>query len=255
MYKNIKRLKYKHIYLPVFVVLWLSFFLDSTTLAKQITYNQWLTNTLVFISYIWIYSRVSKVIKQLMLFGLLVAIFGEVLFSLVLGMYTYRLDNVPIYVPFGHSIVYASIYYIAREPLVLKHKQRIYNVLFPIMIIYSSLWLLLAKDLFGFICMIVTMWLLHRQPSSKLFFLLMFFMVIYLELVGTYYQCWVWPEIWFDKLSWIPSANPPSGIGGFYFAFDVGCLWLYKHYNIKRWQRFRAIQRVRKTMVQPTNIQ
>ena len=53
----------------------------------------------------------------------------------------------------------------------------------------------------------------------------------------------------------IPSANPPSGIGGVYFAFDVGCLWLYKHYSIKRWQRFRAIQRVRKTMVQPTNIQ
>jgi len=246
---DIKQLKYKHIYLPVLAILWLSFFLDSTMLAKQIPYNQWLTNALVLISYIWTYQHVSKVLKQLMLFGLFVGVFGEVLFSLVLGMYTYRLDNVPLYIPFGHAIVYASIYYLAKEPVVLKYQQNIYSFLYPLMIIYSSLWLYFANDLFGFICMIITLWLLHRQPSSKLFFLLMFYMVICIELVGTYYQCWLWPEIWFDKISWMPSANPPSGIGGFYFAFDVGCLWFYKHYNLNRWQRFREIQRLKRQRV------
>jgi len=249
MYAKKKLLKYKHIYLPVLILLWPALFLDSTTLAEQLPYNQWLTNILVFMTYIWIYRYVSKAVRQLMIFGLLVGFFGEVFFSLVLGMYTYRLDNIPLYIPFGHAVIYASIYYLVKEPVVLKHQHAVEFFLYPLMIIYASLWLFLANDLFGFICMIMTLWLLYKQPSSRLFFLLMFFMVIYLELVGTYYQCWLWPGIWFDTYAWMPSANPPSGIGGFYFAFDIGCLWLYKHYNRKRWQRLRAIQNLHRQRI------
>jgi len=169
---------------------------------------------------------------------------GEVVFALGLGMYTYRLENVPLYVPFGHALVYAAVYYMTKERWVRKHQKRIISTLYPIIIIYATLWLIFANDVFGFVCMLVILVLFHRRPETKIFFSLMFFMVVYLELVGTYYQCWHWPSIWFGELSWVPSANPPSGIGVVYFAFDAGCLLCYKYLNLTSWRRFRAIQRI-----------
>ena len=240
----LKRLQYHHIYLPTILFLWVGLFLDSADLSNSLPYNQWLTNLLAIIVYYWVYNQVSKQIKRIMLFGILVAIFGEVLFSLVLGMYHYRLGNIPLYVFLGHSLVYTGVYYMARESVVKKHRQTFVSALYFSMILYSTLWLVLANDVFGFLCMLGVVLLLKRYQSSSLFFLLMFFMVAYLELLGTYYQCWYWPDIWFNQFSSVPSANPPSGIGFFYFAFDAGCLWLYKVFDRERWRRFLIIRQV-----------
>jgi len=228
------KIKYLHVHLFSFLIIWLGLFLDSSTQA-----NQLMTNILVIYAFLWIYYFVSTSVRQLMLFGLIVAFGGEVLFSLILGMYTYRLENLPVYIPFGHSIVYASIYYMAKEPLVKKYEEPIVKTLYLLMIIYSTLWLIMANDTFGFLCTLVILAVFKRHPHTKLFFLLMYFAVVYLELIGTYYQCWQWPEIWFDKISFINSANPPSGISVFYFGFDICCLWLYKQYDKERWKRIK----------------
>jgi len=239
------KLKFIHIYGPLLVTLWLGLFLDSSLLAQHIPNNQIITNILVLLVFTWIFFHVSKITKQLMLFGVVIAYAGEVTLALGLGMYTYRLENVPLYVPFGHAIVYAGVYYITKEPLVRQHQTSINRVLYPLMIIYATLWLVFAADVFGFICMLIIIGLFKRHPETKLFFLIMFFMVVYLELLGTYYQCWAWPNIWFDTLRWLPSANPPSGIGVVYFAFDAICLLGYKYFNLKKWRRFRALQKRR----------
>jgi len=236
-------LQYKHIYLPALVVIWLGLFFDSISLSQHIAYGQTITNIIVLTAFAWIYCHVSRVTKQLMLFGIVIAYAGEVTLSLGLGMYSYRLENVPLYVPFGHTIVYAGVYYITKEPWVRKHQQHIVQWLYPAMIIYSSLWLMLTQDVFGFICMVTALLLFKRMPETKLFFLLMFFMVVYLEILGTYYGCWIWPPVWFDVFTWVPSANPPSGIGVVYFAFDAACLLGYKIFNLQKWRRFRRIQR------------
>lgn len=240
------KLKYIHIYFPAIITVWLGLFLDSRSVALELSYNQWLTNALVGINFLWVYLNASRSIKQLMRFGVLIALGGEILFALILGMYSYRLGNIPLYIPFGHALIYASVYYIAKEPLIKKYPLHLIRLLYPLMIIYALLWLLFANDLFGFACTILILFLLHKQPLSKPFFLIMFFMVAYLELLGTYYQCWQWPDIWFNSFSWMPSANPPSGISVFYFAFDLGCLWFYKQQNRLRWHRFRNMQSLRK---------
>ncbi len=235
------QIKYLPIHAPLWIVLWLGLFLDS-----QSQQTQWLSNLLVVLSFAWTYSQVSKQVKQLMIYGLIVAVGGEVLFSLVLGMYTYRLENLPLYVPFGHAIVYASIYYLVKEPLVQKYQKNIIQTLYLAMILYSTAWLIWGNDMFGFLCMLVILWIFKRRPQTKLFFLFMFFTIVYLELLGTYYQCWYWPEVWFDQFTWVSSANPPSGISVFYFAFDAGCLWFYKRFNPKKWQRFKRIKALQK---------
>ena len=230
-------MKYLSIHAPLPIVLWFGLYLDSSSIQAQ-----WITNILVVIAFILTYIQVSKQVKQLMLFGLIVALGGELLFSLVLGMYSYRVENLPIYVPFGHTIVYASVYYFVKEPIIQKHKETMIKYLYLSIIIYASLWLIFANDMFGFLCMLVILWIFKRRPNTKLFFLVMFYTIVYLELVGTYYECWYWPTVWFDQFSWISSANPPSAISVFYFGFDAGCLWFYKRFNPQKWQRFKNIQ-------------
>lgn len=235
-------MKYLSIHSPLWFILWAGLYIDSQNLAQTYQHTQWITNVLVILSFFAIYKQVSKQVKQLMIYGLIVALGGEVLFSLVLGMYTYRLENLPLYVPFGHAIVYASVYYLIKEPWIQKHQHRIIPFLYIAMILYSTLWLFWGDDMFGFLCMLVIIWLFKRRPQTKLFFLFMFFTIVYLELLGTHYGCWYWPEIWFDKFSWISSANPPSAISVFYFAFDAGCLWFYKRFNPLKWQRFKRLK-------------
>lgn len=177
-----------------------------------------------------------------MLYGLVIAVGGEVLFSLILGMYTYRLENLPVYVPFGHSIIYAGVYYLVKEPVLKRHQAQTTQVLYYAMILYSTLWLLFSKDVLGFICMLAILGIFKWKERLKPFFLIMFFTIAYLELIATYFQCWYWPQVWFNKVPIIPSANPPSGISVFYFGFDAGCLWLYKTCNSSRWQRLKRIK-------------
>jgi len=233
-------MKYLHIHALFLPILWLGLYLDS-----QLLNQQWITNLLVLITFLWIYTQVSKQIKQLMLYGLIVALGGELLFSLVFGMYTYRLENLPLYVPLGHTIIYACVYYFVKEPTILKNRENIINFLYITMIIYSTAWLIFANDVFGFLCLVVILWIFKRRPQTKLFFLFMFFAIVYLELIGTYYQCWHWPETWFDKVPFVPSANPPSAISVFYFGFDAGCLWFYKKLQPHKWRRLKTIKAIK----------
>lgn len=237
-----KSLKYLHIYIPVLLFLWIGLFLDSLFISNYYEHGQLVTTILALPVFAWIYYKVSRQVKQLMLFGIIVAALGEVVFSLLLGMYTYRLDNVPLYVPLGHSLVYASVYYMAKEPLVQKHQKSIMKFLYISMLLYSTVWLVFGNDIFGFIATMVIVILFKRYYTTKLFFLIMYFMIVYLELIGTHYGAWIWPDVWFDKIDFITSANPPSGISVFYFGFDAGCLWFYKHYDSHRWARFRALR-------------
>ena len=44
----------------------------------------------------------------------LLSYIGELIFCTLLEMYHYRTNNIPLYVPFGHAIVYASGYVYAN---------------------------------------------------------------------------------------------------------------------------------------------
>lgn len=230
----------------MFLTLLIGLSIDSQFIAQQITYSQWISNFFVFSSFLWVYKQTSRQVKQLMLFGLIIALGGEILFSLVLGMYSYRLENLPLYVPFGHSIIYAGVYYLVKEPLFKQYQPSIIKWLFIFMILYSTLWLLFARDVFGFICMLVILGVFKWRSKTKPFFLVMFFTIVYLELLGTYFQCWYWPNSWLNQFPLIPSANPPSGISVFYFGFDAGCLWLYKLLNPQKWQRLKRFKKLQK---------
>lgn len=226
------------------------FFVDSTWLAQRVSYNQWLANLMALLGFIWVYGNSTRTLRRLMLYGIPVAILGECLLSLVLGMYEYRLHNVPLYVFLGHSLVFAAIYHLTRTTI-FKGNMRLANRMWFIAMVLSIAWLLLNNDLFGFICFLGFSLVIYKNPSARSFYVCMYLLVAYLELIGTALGCWGWPDTWFGKVEWMPSGNPPIGIALFYFGFDLSCFWLYRRFNRPIWNRSRRIQYFRRGETPP----
>ncbi len=233
-----------HWVFPIFLLFIPTIFaVDSQWLSERVTYNQWMANGICLTFFLFIYRQATQRLRKLMLYGIPIAMFGETLFSLILGMYEYRLGNIPLYVFLGHSVVYASVYLLMRSPRI---KQL--NPLQPLLLSLASglviFWWLTQNDWFGLCCFLGFLAFYRASGENRTFYLVMFCIVAYLELVGTYFGCWQWPAVWFGVFEWMPSGNPPIGIALFYFLFDLGCLWVYKHRNLLAWKRMRYIQRL-----------
>ena len=226
----------------VFAMMLLLFFIDGQYVAERVPHNQWIANAVMAVYFMLIYRDAPLRIKRLMVYGIFVGTAGEVIFSLFVGMYEYRLENVPLYVPPGHAILYACVYYFVREPWVLRNQKWLIPSLIGVGLGYSALWLVTRNDVFGAVCTVAFGYFLWRHPSSRLFFAAMFLYVAFLELAGTGFGCWYWHQDLVGRFSWMPCANPPAGCAVFYFGFDAGCLDIYalRHRNVsQRYARYR----------------
>ena len=226
----------------LFLFIAFGLFFDSTYFIKYAVYGQSIANILMLIVFVFLILKGTKRAKELMLYALIIGTVGEYLFSLGFEMYTYRLKNVPIYVPPGHAIIYIVTYYFTRKAPIQQSKDKIEFLFKVFIVIYSCVFLLLGKDVFGFVLSILIIWLLRNKPKERLFYYTMFIVVAFLEIIGTRYACWKWPATAFDCIPFLKSANPPSGISFFYFGLDLGSLWLYKQRNLIAWKRMKAIR-------------
>lgn len=223
-------------------------FLDSAEVAERFPYGQWVANLATFAYFILTYRSASPRLKRLMIYGLLVAGAGEVSFSLILHMYEYRLKTIPLYVPPGHTILYARVYQFVREPSVVRWAAQIKIAMFGLATAFSVSWLIWKHDLYGFICFGAFLLLLGRARHSRLFFLTMYLLVAYLELWGTGLHCWFWHPVLLNRFQGLPSANPPSSISVFYMGFDMACLALYLLFNLKGRRRFATRRAYRRSL-------
>ena len=149
----------------------------------------------------------------------------EYVFAGWLGVYVYRLHNVPWFVPPGHGLIYLAAVVIGRS--VWAHRQ---TWLLPLCLWACGAWavwgLTLSPTLdvlgaFWFGCLLV----FARYGRSPLVYAGAFLIVSYLEIVGTSLGTWAWQP--HDPLTgWIAIGNPPSGIAGGYAWFDAAGLAL-----------------------------
>lgn len=217
--------------------------LDSAWLAQSFDYGQWLANGFTIAYFIWLYRRGNQRIKSTMKYAVVISAAGEVFLSLVLGMYAYRLENVPIYVPLGHAILYATVWYMTHDPWVIKQQSIVMPVLLCFTLAYTLLLFFNENDTYGAICTLLLLILLGLSPRSRRFFLIMFLAVACLEQAGTYLECWYWQPTLLNQPRWISSSNPPSGISLAYFVLDALCLgaFLLCHPNTsKRWRKVES---------------
>jgi hypothetical protein len=214
---------------------------DSLWVAERFAGGQWLATAVTLSFWAWLFSRASPRLRWLMALGVLAATGGECFFSLALGMYRYRLGNIPAYVPPGHTLLYAAVFGFVRIRWVRKNERWISAVLFAIDASYTLYWWRTRNDVYGLWLFGVFVLVLMAVRGSRLFFLAMYALVADLELWGTHFGCWRWPEILLGRLSSVPSGNPPSGVAAYYVLFDLSCLGLY---FFARWKSFeRWVQR------------
>ncbi len=140
--------------------------------------------------------------------------------SPLLGLYTYRLHNVPTYVPPGHGLVYLAALNIGRSALAA----RLRVPLLTFALVACGGWALWGatiaprQDLLGAVMylFLVRFVLVGRQP---LVYAGAFLITGYLELVGTGVGAWRWAL--HDPTGALTIGNPPSGISGGYCFLDA----------------------------------
>jgi hypothetical protein len=99
------------------IALWIdSVFTTHYFDARQVT-------NVLAIGYFALLFRVSGVeLRKLMLVMVVLSYIGELIFCKLLDMYAYRTSAIPLYVPFGHAIVYASGYILAHTRWAIYHE-------------------------------------------------------------------------------------------------------------------------------------
>jgi hypothetical protein len=168
---------------------------------------------------------------------ILVATCGEILGSIVLGLYTYRLHNLPTFVPPGHGLFYLTGLRLSRSELVRRHARTVAAAVLAV----GGCWALAGvtithrADVAGALCMLALAFFILRGRAPMLY-ACMFVIVSALELYGTAMGTWRWAEVW--PQYGLPSGNPPSGISAGYVLFDAAALalgpWLLRLWTLCR---------------------
>ena len=200
---------------PIFTIVALG--IDSVFFLNTYFDGRQLTNVLAIGYFLFMYFSSDAHLRKLMLVMLFLSYLGEVIFCKLLGMYTYRTDFIPLYVPFGHAIVYASGYILAKTGVAIRADK-------PLRIIFATSFIvlflsvgLIFKDTFSLIFGLMFFLLLHRKRWENMYYFIAL-CVIFIELVGTYFKCWSWKPTLFGGLT---TANPPMGAVFFYAGGDV----------------------------------
>ena len=155
----------------------------------------------------------------------LVATCAEVLGSIVLGAYTYRLENLPAFVPPGHGLVFLAGLRISRSELVRRHRRTFLATVIGVVAAWglAGLVMLGRTDALGAITGALLICVLLRGRAATLY-AGVFLVVGFLEIYGTSIGAWHWAATTPDTP--LPAGNPPSGIAGVYVLFDVAAIAL-----------------------------
>jgi hypothetical protein len=154
-----------------------------------------------------------------------VASCAEVLGSIVLGAYTYRLDNLPAFVPPGHGLVYLAGLRISQSDLVRRHPQAFVTAVIAIVATWSAAGLVILghTDALGALTGALLVYVLRRGSASTLY-AGVFLVVAFLEIYGTSIGAWHWATT--APHTPLPTGNPPSGIASIYVLFDISAITL-----------------------------
>jgi len=146
----------------------------------------------------------------------LFATVGEVTGSLIWGVYTYRLHNLPLFIPPGHGLVYLAGLALSRS---VRERPLVW-----VAAVGAVTWGLLGltvlpqRDVAGAFGIPLLCFFLWRG-RARATYAGVFLVVAALELYGTSIGTWRWAA----ELpgTGIPDGNPPSGAASGYVWFDV----------------------------------
>jgi len=223
-----KKQFYFAVFFPFFTLVALG--IDSVYFAENYFDARQITNFLAIIYFSFFFLVSGSYLRKLMFTMVLLSYIGELIFCTLLGMYDYRTVVIPLYVPFGHAIVYASGYVFAHTEWAVRNDKllkKYFAIGFLLLFLFVGIFL---KDLFSLIFGIFFFLLLKRKKWQNLYYFIAL-CVIFIELVGTYFQCWKWVP---NTFGLIPTINPPMGAVFFYAGGDVLLVKIVDYWNLNK---------------------
>jgi hypothetical protein len=166
---------------------------------------------------------VSPLVRVQTLVVVPVATCAEVVGSVIWGVYTYRLENLPTFVPPCHGLVYLAGAAIATWAAPRR------ELLVRIALVAVLGWglagvtVLPRSDVAGALgALLLAVYLLRGRAPAV--YAGVFLVVAWLELYGTAIGTWEWVAT--VPGTGIPQGNPPSGVASGYVWFDIVALAL-----------------------------
>lgn len=171
------------------------------------------------------FRGVSPALRVQALVVVVVATGAEVVGSIVWGVYTYRLENLPSFVPPCHGLVYlagASLAAAASNRLL---QGRLVRVALVAVLAWgiAGITVLPRADVGGAVgAALLAVYLLRGRAPAL--YAGVFLVVAWLELYGTALGTWEWAAT--IPGTGVPQGNPPSGVASGYIWFDIVALAL-----------------------------
>lgn len=164
--------------------------------------------------------RQPREIRIQVLILVCVATVLEVIGSIVWRAYTYRFEDLPLFVPAGHGLFYLCALRVAGLPQLASRAQ-------PIVIAVTAaatLWMIAGlirpplPDLLGIVVWAIFIRFIVRG-RYPLLYAVSFVMTAGLEVWGTAFGVWRWAPVLPGLM--LPAGNPPACIGAGYAAMDA----------------------------------
>lgn len=203
--------------------------LDSTTFAATYFDARFLSSLVVVSYFFFMLTKVDSRLRRLMIMMVPLSYLGEVFFCYGLEMYAYRLDYIPLYIPFGHAVVYGSGY-VLSDCQWAKNKNDIMKKIF--FIFYISIFLIASmvfNDILTLILGLLFFRSLYRHQWNNLYYYVGILALI-VEYSGTYFNAWQWET---NVFGLIPSLSPPVGAVFFYVGGDTLLLRVMRYLEKK----------------------
>ncbi len=160
----------------------------------------------------WAMRGADRELRRTILACLVLATAGEMFLSLVLGLYAYRLGNIPLFIPPGHALLLLLGIPLARK--LTDGQAKTIIVAAGAYSLWAAASGLDTLGLFLFALLGVTALLL---PAQRRLYASTFLLALGLELYGTALGSWAWAA---DPLGLV-TTNPPLAAGAFYAALDA----------------------------------
>lgn len=145
---------------------------------------------------------------------MVIATAGEIFLSLGWGLYTYRLGNIPLYVPPGHALMLLLGLSLAR-----RMPESIARAIIGCAAVYTLAAAAAGLDTFGVLLCLLLAGAALAMPAQRRLYASTFVLSLALELCGTWLGNWSWAsEV---PVLGLVTTNPPGAVGGFYCALDA----------------------------------
>jgi hypothetical protein len=168
----------------------------------------------VWLVLFYVLRRVAGEERHALMICLLIATTGEVILSLGWGLYTYRLGNIPLFVPPGHVLMLLLGLSLARVM-----SQAVAYAILGCAALYSLAAAAAGVDTLGATLFLILGVSALGMPSQRRLYASTFVLSLLLELYGTWLGNWTWTrEV---PATALVTTNPPGVVGSFYCALDA----------------------------------